>query len=184
MAEDIHALMVYGQVMQVLLFLWLVDRLELKDARLNRAASLAASLVMAVTAVMYARYDNQCYLKDALHQQEAISYYTTLVTRIKSLPGYRPDMEVFFMNAVDPEDDPTVYNIDELDFIRINPYWHNSMEYLHCPTREAFIKVWCGADFPWGWDPELEASPEVQAMPSYPADGSIKMMDGAVVVKF
>ena len=184
MAEDIHALMVYGQVMQALLFLWLVDRLELKDARLNRAASLAASLVMAVTAVMYARYDNQCYLKDALHQQEAISFYTTLVTQIKSLPGYRPDMEVFFANAEDPEGDPTVYNIDELDFIRINPYWHNSMEYLHCPTREAFIKVWCGADFPWGWDPELEASPEVQAMPSYPADGSVQIINGAVVVKF
>ena len=134
-------------------------------------------------AVMYARYDNQCYLKDALHQQEAISYYTTLITRIKSQPGYRPEMEVFFVNADDPEDS-TVYNIDELDFIRINPYWHNSMEYLHCPTREVFMRVWCGADFPWGWSALVESLPEVQAMPAYPADGSIRIIDDAVIVKF
>ena len=132
---------------------------------------------------MYARFDNQCYLKDMLHQQEAISYYTTVITRIKSLPGYRPDMEVLFANTENAKD-PTVYNIDELDFIRLNPYWHNSYEYLHSLTREQFIKVWCGADFSWAWDPELQFSPEVQAMPSYPADGSVQMVRDVLIVKF
>ena len=181
--EEVHALMVYGQIMPVVLFAWLFDRLDFSPLKLRRGASLAASLVLGLMSLMYARYDNQCYLKDALHQQEAISYYTTLITRIKSQPGYRPDMEVFFVNAEDPED-PTVYNIDELDFIRINPYWHNSMEYLHCPTRNTFMRVWCGADFDYGWDPSLESLPEVQAMPSYPTDGSVRIIRDAVVVKF
>ena len=181
--DEVHSLMVYGQVMQVLLFIWLFDRLDFSSWKLSQVTSIGAALLLSVTAIMYARYDNQCYLKDALHQQEAISYYTTLITRIKSQPGYQPEMRVIFANAVDPEDD-TVYNIDELDFIRITPYWHNSMEYLHCPTRNEFIRVWCGADFLWGWDPDLEASPEVQAMPSYPADGSIQIINDSVVIKF
>ena len=181
--EEVHALMTYGQIMQVVLFVWLFDRLELSSRALTRGAAVCASLVLAVTSLMYARYDNQCYLKDALHQQEAISYYTTLITRIKSLPGFQPKMRVLYANTENAKD-PTVYNIDELDFIRINPYWHNSMEYLHCPTWETFMKVWCGADFRDDWDPYLDSRPEVQAMPSYPADGSIKIIDGAVVVKF
>ncbi|MBP3721367.1 MAG: glucosyltransferase domain-containing protein [Clostridia bacterium] len=182
--EEVHALMTYGQIMQVVLFVWLFDRLDLSALKIRKGLSVLASLVLGVMSVMYVRYDNQCYLKDALHQQEAISFFTTLVTQIKSLPGYRPDMVVFFANAEDPEGDPTVYNIDELDFIRINPYWHDTMEYLHCPTRNTFIKVWCGADLPWGWDPSVETMPEVQAMPSYPADGSVQIINGAVVVKF
>jgi len=92
-------------------------------------------------------------------------------------------MKVLYANETDPED-PTVYNIDELDFIRINPYWHDSMEYLHCPTWNTFMRVWCGAVFPWEWDPYLDTLPEVQAMPSYPADGSIQIINDMVVVKF
>jgi hypothetical protein len=30
----------------------------------------------------------------------------------------------------------------------------------------------------------VETMPEVQAMPSYPADGSVQIINGAVVVKF
>ncbi|MBR2823839.1 MAG: glucosyltransferase domain-containing protein [Clostridia bacterium] len=184
MAENVHGLMVYGQVMQVLLFIWLFDRLDFRAVRLNRAVSGAAACALAAMALMYARYDNQCYLKDTLHQQEAISYFTTVVTRIKSLPGYRPDLEVYFTNA-DESRDPTLYNIDELDFIRLNPYWHNSREYIHGETREEFVKIWCGADFVWHWGNDLESLPEVQAMPSYPADGSVQIVnDSVVVVKF
>ena len=186
MAENIHGLMVYGQVMQLVLFVWLFDRLEISSLRRNQTVSFVASLILTVIAVMYARYDNQCYLKDTLHQQEAISYYTTLITRIKSQRGYRPNMEVYLVNTAAPDepDDPTVYNIDELDFIRLNPYWHNSMEYLHTMTREEFMRTWCGVNFSWGWEAEVRFLPEVQAMPCYPADGSIQIINDAVVVKF
>ena len=186
--SGIHGLMVYGQVMQIVLFVCLVDQPELNRIRLNKVISLGATLVMAVMTVMYIRYDNQCYLKDTLHQQEAISYFTTLITRIKSQPGYRPEMEIYFTDTESAErlaeNDPTVYNIDELDFIRLNPYWHNSMEYIHTMTRPAFMKIWCGADFTWSQDDSLETRPEVQAMPTYPADGSIQIIDDVVVVRF
>lgn len=188
MGGSVHGLMVYGQVMQVVLFAFLFDQLELPGIRVNQVLSLVASIVLMCMAVMYARYDNQCYLKDALHQQEAISYFTTLITRIKSQTGYRPEMEVHFTNTIDAEKlaelDPTAYNIDELDYIRINPYWHNFMEYTHVWSRADFMRVWCGADFTWNIDESLRERPEVLAMPAYPADGSIQIIDDVVVVKF
>ena len=182
MAEEIHGLMVYGQVMQIVLLIWMLDQLEVQPSRAKQVISLAASLMLAVTAVMYARFDNQCYLKDTFHQQQAISYYTTLVTQIKSLKGYRPDMKLYFVNGFHTMD-PTIYNIDELDFIRLIPYWHNSTEYMHA-TRQAFVNRWLGFQINWYDDPDIEKLPEVQAMPSYPWDGSVRIVNDVVVVKF
>ena len=182
MAEEIHGLMVYGQVMQIVLLIWMLDQLEYKPSRIKQVISLLASLALSVTAVMYARFDNQCYLKDTFHQQQAISYYTTLVTQIKSLKGYRPDMQLYFVNGFHTMD-PTIYNIDELDFIRLIPYWHNSTEYMHA-TRQAFVNRWLGFQMNWYDDPAIEKLPEVEEMPSYPWDGSIRIVNDVVIVKF
>lgn len=182
MAENIHGLMVYGQVMQIVLLIWMLDQLEYTPSRAKQVISLLASLALAVTSVMYARFDNQCYLKDTFHQQQAISYYTTLITQIKSLEGYRPDQQLYFVNGFHTMD-PTIYNIDELDFIRLIPYWHNSTEYMHA-TRQAFVNRWLGFQTNWYDDPAIEKLPEVQAMPSYPRDGSVRIVNDVVVVKF
>ena len=46
-----------------------------------------------------------------------------------------------------------------------------------------FLNLWCGFSPPFA-NPEAFASlPEVQAMPAYPDSGSIRMVDGVVVVK-
>ncbi len=183
MAEDIHGLMVYGQVMQIVLLIWMLDQLEASPSRAKQVISLLASLALAVTGIMYARFDNQCYLKDTFHQQQAISYYTTLITQIKSLEGYRPDLQLYFVNGFHTMD-PSIYNINELDFIRLIPYWHNSPEYMHA-TRQAFVNRWLGFQTNWYDDPDIENLPEVQAMPFYPRDGSVRIVnDAVVVVKF
>lgn len=182
MAAEIHGLMVYGQVMQMVLLIWMLDQLEYTPSRAKQVISLLASLALALTGIMYARFDNQCYLKDTFHQQQAISYYTTLITQIKSLEGYRPDLPLYFVNGFHTMD-PTIYNIDELDFIRLIPYWHNSTEYMHA-TRQAFMNRWLGFRTNWYGNPEIEKLPEVQEMPSYPWDGSVRIVNDVVVVKF
>lgn len=182
MAEEIHGLMVYGQVMQVVLLVWMLDQLEYTPSRVKQGVSLLASLVLAVTGIMYARFDNQCYLKDTFHQQQAMSYFTTLITQIKSLEGYRPDLQLYFINGFHTMD-PTIYNIDELDFIRLIPYWHNSAEYMHA-TRKDFVNRWLGFQTNWYDNPDIEKLPEVQAMPFYPQDGSVRIVNDVVVVKF
>ena len=182
MSEEVHGLMVYGQVMQFVLLIAQLDEFESPAARGKQIASLAASLMLAVTCVMYARFDNQCYLKDTLQQQAAMSYYTTLITRIKSQKGYRPEIRVAFVDDL-TEPDPTIYDLEEMDFIRLNLYSHSTTEYIHY-YKEVFMQRWCGFEANWYWEENPEEWPEVQAMPEYPADGSIQIIRDVLVVKF
>ena len=182
MSEDIHGLMVYGQVMQFVLLIAQLDDLESLAFRGRQVISLAASAVLAMTCVMYARFDNQCYLKDTLQQQEAMSYYTTLITQIKSQQGYRPDVEICFVNDWS-ELDPTIYNLDEMNFIHLNLYSHNTAEYIHI-AKEFFMRKWCGFEANWYWGEDPASWPEVQTMPAYPADGSVQMVRDILIVKF
>ncbi len=182
MSEEIHGLMVYGQVMQVVLLIVQLDELERCSFRGRQMLSLAVFLTLTMMCLMYARFDNQCYLKDTLQQQEAMSYYTTLITQIKSQKGYRPDMEICFVNDWS-ELDPTIYNLDEMDFIHLNLYGHNTTEYIHI-AKEFFMRRWCGFEVRWRWGEEMANLSEVQEMPEYPADGSIQIINDIMVVKF
>ena len=181
MSEEVHSLMVYGQVMQAVLLVWLLDQAEFRQVRARQAVSLAASLLLAVEGVMYIRFDNQCYLKDTFRQQQAFSYYTTMITRIKSLEGFDPEMELCVLNAWYTKD-PTIYSLEELDFIHLNTYEGSSGDFMHM-TREYFLQNWLGFKVRWYGGTELFSNPEVQAMPAYPAEGSIRIIDGVVVVK-
>ena len=205
MSDDVHGLMVFGQAMQ---FALLIAQLDEWETRTDRAAgakrgknpllrtktgkgraasgkqivSLAASVLLAAACIMYARFDNQCYLKDTLQQQEAMSYYTTLITRIKSQEGYTPDTQICFVNDWS-EFDPTIYNLPEMDFIHLNLYGRDTTEYIHI-AKEFFMRAWCGFEANWYWGEEPDGWPEVQAMPEYPADGSIQMIRDVLIVKF
>ena len=182
MTEEIHGLMVFGQGMFFVLLIAQLDEWESHPFRGRQAVSLAASLALAATGVMYARFDNQCYLKETLQQQEAMSYYTTLITRIKSQEGYSPDTEICFVNDW-TELDPTIYNLEELGFIHLNLYNHNTTEYIHI-AKEYFMRAWCGFEANWYWGEDPAAWPEVRNMPAYPADGSIQRINGVLIVKF
>lgn len=181
MTETVHGLMVYGEIMQFVLLIWQLDSLNLPSLKLNRAACAVSSLILAVTGIMYARFDNQCYLKAEFQQQQAISYNTTLITQIKSLDGYRPDMQLYIIHPWDLTD-PTIYNMEELDFIQLLPYNYETSKALH--TFGDFTQRWCGFTVSmYEGDLDLEALPEVQAMPAYPADGSIQIVRDVIVVK-
>ncbi|MBQ8072547.1 MAG: glucosyltransferase domain-containing protein [Clostridia bacterium] len=183
MSEEVHSLMTYGQVAQLALFVWLADRTELPRPRFRRLIPGLAALVMAGLGVMYARYDNQCYLKTAFQQQQAISWNTALVARIKSAKGYRDELPVAWVNRTEAQD-RTLYNIGELDFLRLSGYEYDIQTYVNNWAWERFLARWCGFA-PETVDPETVSSrPEVEGMPAYPADGSIQVLEDVVVVKF
>ena len=182
MSEEVHGLMVFGGAMPFILLIALLDDLEGTPFRGKQTVSLGASLVLAVTGIMFARFDNQCYLKDTLQQSQAMSYYTTVITQIKSTPGYTPETEISFVNDW-TNLDPTIYNLQEMDFIHLNLYSHNTTRYIHL-YKEFFMRRWCGFEGNWYWGEDPAEWPEVQAMPSYPADGSVRMVRDVLIVKF
>jgi hypothetical protein len=72
--------------------------------------------------------------------------------------------------------------MEELDFIQLLPYNYETPKALH--TFADFTQRWCGFTVnPYEGDLDLEALPEVQAMPAYPADGSIQIVRDVIVVK-
>ncbi len=184
MSEEVHSLMGYGQVMHVVLLAWLTDTLDIRPHLVRRISAAALTALIGMTCVMYARYDNQCYLKTQFQQQEAISWYTTLVTRIKSAEGYRDELPVAWLN--DGENtDLSLYNMDEFNFLYMSGYDADIQDYVNNWAWEAFLKRWCGFGPSKVYVTDsLEKLPEVQDMPHYPEDGSIRVIQDTVVVKF
>ena len=91
MSDRVHGLMTFSLVSQPVLFAWLLDRPLLPRPGLRRAASAAAAAMLGLMGVMDARFDNQCYLKAALQQQQAISWFTALAAQIRGTEGFSAD---------------------------------------------------------------------------------------------
>lgn len=76
----------------------------------------------------------------------------------------------------------TLPSIPQFDEIFIYPY--NSSEFINDYNWKITMQLWCG------FEPETLTSfdymqmPEVMQMPNYPDEGSIKVIDGTVIVKF
>ncbi len=183
LADHVHGLMTYGQVMQVAFFVFLFDRLELRLPRLRQLVSGVSAAVLAVTGLLYVRLANECYLKAEFQQQESISFFTTLITQIKSSEDYRADRPVLFVHEMSIID-PTVTDIREMDAIRTVSYQFTTLEYINNYTWAEFMELWCGFTPVYCRDRELEKMPEIQAMPRYPDAGSIQLVDDILVVNF
>ncbi len=192
MSDEVHGMMVYSQVFQAALFFWLLDRLEMKRARIRVWLPRIAAAGMALGCVMYIRYANQCYLKTEFQQQEALSWYTSLIGRIQSAEGYRADLPVLFVNEQEIRD-PTLTQMKELDFISLNTYDSTLQGYLNDHAWLYFLRRWCGFDpVLYGADAQdpkktgekFAKRPEVQEMPHYPDEGSVRVVDGVLVVHF
>ena len=127
MSGEVHSLMMYGQVMQVMLLICLTDWTDFRWFSFRLLFSRGTVLILALSVFMYIRYDNQCYMKTAFQQQEAISWTTTLITRIESAEGFRDELPVVFLNRKHMEDH-NLYNLTELDFLSLGTYDANIQE--------------------------------------------------------
>ncbi len=183
MSEKVHGLMTYGLIMQTALFVWLADRWEPRPLPLRRIVSCGAALVLGLSCWMYARFDNQCYLKANFQQQEAVSFFTALEAQIKSSDGYRDELPVVFLNEGKIAD-RTLYNIDELDFIRLDGYNDTIQTYINSYAWRPFMERWCGFSPPEPDEEILGSLPSTEDMPHYPDDGSVRVMENYILVNF
>ena len=64
-----------------------------------------------------------------------------------------------------------------MPFSNISPY-HNRRNVIN------YLEKWCGYAPPTVGDKKFRNKKEVKEMPDYPDDGSIKIIDGTVVIKW
>ena len=180
-ASSIHSLMMYGEVFFFVYFVWVSDCVKRQGVPLGNVTANAAAVVAFIMCLGYCRFDNAYYLKAEFLQEQTISYYTTLITRIKSTGGYTDDTKVVYINEYQ-KTDVSLPDIPEFDEINILPY--NSSNWINDYLWKESMRMWCG------FAPQTEESsgyaelPEVVGMPCYPDEGSIKMINGVLVVKF
>ena len=178
---DIHSLMVYNHVLLFIYLLWISGTALRDDSKLPKKLLAAMLAIPLLLSGLYVRYDNVCYLKAEFVQEQTIRYFTTLVTRIQSTPGYRDDMAVNFLNFNEKADSTLTQN-EGFDSIAIIPYYDTG-DMVNSFASRSFIRYWCGFDPVYDYAGYTE-DPQVQAMPCYPDDGSIAVINDTIVVKF
>ena len=187
-AENLHTLMLYGQCMLYVYLACAVLRMLRGGAKPGVAVYRLAAVTLAVMLCMDAYYDNSCYLKAEVQQQQTISDMTVLVSRIQSVEGYKDTMPVCLYKVKKGHEDATRTSDPELSDIGImgiasippNAKANPTAYLMNCVNVMA---RWCGFS-PKIVDPSDFDRPDVlEDMPYYPDDGSIRIVDDTIVVK-
>ena len=154
------------------------------EKRKFRPAGLIAGLATAVLFVamfMMIYISNAAYLRADMQQQQAISDLTVLTAKIKTLDGYTDNMKVCFV--MEGKRDKTRTTNKEFENITFMPYT-NVYPYHNQRNVANFLEHWCGFAPTYVSQKQFKDREEVKAMPSYPDDGSIKIIDDTVVIKW
>lgn len=175
--ENIHSMMMYGEVMIFILLIYLSNTMAIRWEKIVRICTVVPLIIIVI---LYGRYANVCYLKADYVQKSATSYFDRMVTRIESTEGYVAGMPVVYVGLW-PEVDSNHFLYNEFDDIYISPYDFDTM--VNNYNWLNFMKANCGFN-PHINDPTLFIGKlEVEKMNAYPSQGSIKVIDGCVVVK-
>lgn len=179
----IYALMQYGSIwifISIIIFFSIID---INSKTIKKALFILLCLSFAFVGANNIGFDNKCFLKAGLIQQRLVANYTTLITRIKSVKGYNEKMCVSFVN-IEHFSDLTLKDTES--FVINNSIFGSStsMFFLESYNYQEQIAVLTGFS-PEYKDPNVYiGNKEVMKMPAYPDDGSIKVIDNTVIVKF
>lgn len=186
----IHSIMMYSNVMFYFTVVTLMERglnyrvinkYNLVYKGKNICLYFLLGLLL-ISSFQFSRFSNTCYLRAVIMQQENISYLTTLVTRIKSVEGYDDEYPVVYIGS-NLITDSTIADIVQFNFIGAYPYLTDNLSVNDYAWKES-MRIWCGFSPIEGNKDLFKSREEVINMSCYPDDGSIKIIDGTVVVKF
>lgn len=164
--------------------------LSLCDFKVNtRILNFLYSCVMISSLLLtwqYAILANNVYTTMDLAKLEASSYYTTMVTQIKSLDHYSTELPLCLLGT--NSEDETLYDL--------SAYYKGDVRgqmtcdrYINMYSRHYFLSVFLGYDPQViNWQDFIPAADQqtcltLQEMPCYPDAGSIAIINDTVIVK-
>lgn len=180
-----YTLMGYSVVfLLVFLAVWVeqfCETVSVKDIIKALTQWVTALLTIAMV-LLYVWYGNGCYMALDYTKYHDLAYYETMVTQIKSLDGYDDEMAVAFIgNEISDATNNMgsmlggTFGLDGKIESNISAYSKACImtKYL------GFAPRFCGYDE----IVELMEQEEVKEMSCYPDAGSMKVVDGVVVIK-
>lgn len=139
--------------------------------------------VLSLLPVTYCYRDNTAYLNAELAEEQAEAYFGSMITRIRSTNGYRDELPLAYVNPC--ISDSTLTQLSMKDNVHTFILSLSVQDVLNENNWREFCALHLG------WSPSevedisyYQQLEEVQQMPCYPDDGSIQIIEGAVVVKF
>jgi hypothetical protein len=180
MCEDgIYVLMYYSYVFLMIFPICIIEHcITWKPSRISRILEYCVVFALVIGIASYCHFANAQYLVLELSYEQAQSYCTTLVTQIKSVDGYSDELPVVFVGQ--EISDETLYRNDVVERLMFSGREETLVEAY---SREYMLRYYCGFD-PIYLSSEDILADAIEQMPTYPKDGSIKVIDGTVVVRF
>lgn len=178
--QNVFARMNFGQSFSFVLLVWLAEHF-LNTEKVEVILRKASLVLMGVLAVMYINYSNICYLRADVLQAETIAYCTTLITQIRSTDGYTDETPIVYIGEYSKEDQSMMDISGEFNSLGVPP---SEGSLLNNYAWKETMRLWCGFSPELGDAAEFAGNAEVASMPCYPDQGSIRCIDGKIVVKF
>jgi hypothetical protein len=136
----------------------------------------------------YAVLANKAYLKMALGYEQAYAQSVSLATRIQSLAGYRHDQDIVLVGLPYRDMDVPPTALAAFDGFELTGV-HGGRLFGGIYTYHAFLGNYLGLRHHITLNreenvQEAEVAAVLAAMPQYPDEGSIAIVDGKIYVKF
>ena len=173
----IHAIALYSFASLYILAAIIIDRAE-PGWKLRPDAVAAAA--MAVVIVCNTYFANEFSLYSYLMKENVTSFYTSLLTQVYETPGFAEGTELALIGEPPefPVERNACYTRDEFT-LPGNPVDSSAI-------APFIIRYYIGSDIPLADDDTVAAlkdTAEFAEMPVYPYYGSVRMIDGTVVVR-
>ncbi len=188
-----NPIMEYGFVIALLLFITIGEKMASGEMRGSMLADkiqrgykmfchYGVLWSMAGIISVYVCYANVEYFRAEFIQSQAQSFFTVLITRIESVEGYKADMPVVFVGRYTGIGEDRTFDWENYK----SGHYFTRLDGLlnHGQTMKTYIQRWNGFAPVWGNPDDVKDLPEVQAMTVYPNDGSLRIVNNMMVIKF
>lgn len=153
------------------------------NARRSWKPLLQTALAVVLCGVLWQHvvYANQAYMKKDLDKNATLVLAARVLDRIEETEGYVPgETPVAFVGRLD---DNETLNRGREAFADLDHTVGLWSDYAATYNLGRYLTDYLNAPLAWDTETDFSARAEVQAMPAFPAAGSVAMVDGTVVVK-
>ena len=182
--SDATPIMKYAYVSLYLAAILLIDAgLPAMKAAARPLCGGLTCAVLAAVCLYSANIDNLLYTASAQAHRSLLSYATAMLTRIQSCPGYNGTQEIVIIGSF-----PTDRFYSDIDSYALIDHYSVPI-HTEAPLNKHiyyYFNDWLNVPVEEPDEDTMKAvaaSDSFRSMPLYPADGSVALVDGRVVVK-
>ena len=176
----LYTRMCFGLIAVFYLPILLLERLSFRKPLRRNLALAAVTLLVLSSAANYAWQSNGNYQAVYYANRKAENYFTTMFTRIRSLEGYRDDMDIKLVGQ-------TITDEKFYDNYYVTPFHYGARteaaDQINEYSRLSFLANYHGISIHYASESDfIRYAAEFSAMPSYPDSGCMQIIDDTVFV--